>query len=54
LDEATAMFDPEREASFIAESRDVPAERTVILITHRPAGLALARRAIQLAQDVQR
>jgi ABC-type multidrug transport system fused ATPase/permease subunit len=44
LDEATAMFDPEGEASFIAESREVLEQRTVILITHRPASLALADR----------
>jgi ATP-binding cassette subfamily B protein len=46
LDEATAMFDPEGEASFIAESREVLEKRTVILITHRPASLALADRII--------
>jgi ABC-type multidrug transport system fused ATPase/permease subunit len=48
LDEATAMFDPQGEASFIAESREVLEQRTVILITHRPASLALADRIIQL------
>ena len=44
LDEATAMFDPGGELSFIEQCRSVLAERTVILITHRPASLALASR----------
>lgn len=48
LDEATAMFDPAGELEFIEECRDVLATRTVILITHRPASLALADRIIQL------
>jgi ABC-type multidrug transport system fused ATPase/permease subunit len=48
LDEATAMFDPEGEASFIEESREVLEQRTVILITHRPASLALADRVLDL------
>jgi len=37
LDEATAMFDPE-----------LLEERTVILITHRPASLALAERIVEM------
>jgi ABC-type multidrug transport system fused ATPase/permease subunit len=48
LDEATAMFDPEGEVSFIAQSKDLLEERTVILITHRPASLALADRIIEM------
>jgi ABC-type multidrug transport system fused ATPase/permease subunit len=48
LDEATAMFDPEGEASFIAENREALEKRTVILITHRPASLALADRVLEL------
>ena len=48
LDEATAMFDPEGEVSFIAESKDLLEERTVILITHRPASLALAERIVEM------
>lgn len=48
LDEATAMFDPEGEKSFIAECKHTLAHRTVILITHRPASLALADRVLQL------
>jgi len=35
LDEATAMFDPEGEKSFIEECHDMLHQRTVILITHR-------------------
>lgn len=48
LDEATAMFDPEGEASFIEECRDMLSRRTVILITHRPASLALADRVVRM------
>ena len=49
LDEATAMFDPQGEKSFIEECRHTFACRTVILITHRPASLALADRVVRLA-----
>ena len=48
LDEATAMFDPVGELEFIEACRDVLANRTVILITHRPASLALADRIVRL------
>ena len=48
LDEATAMFDPEGEAEFVAECHQVLRERTVIMITHRPASLALADRVLRL------
>lgn len=48
LDEATAMFDPDGEAEFIAECHDTLRHRTVLLITHRPASLALADRILQL------
>jgi ABC-type bacteriocin/lantibiotic exporter with double-glycine peptidase domain len=48
LDEATAMFDPAGEQEFIAHCRDLMASRTVILITHRPASLALADRVLCL------
>ncbi len=48
LDEATAMFDPEGEKSFIADCHDTLAQRTVILITHRAASLALADRVMGL------
>lgn len=46
LDEATAMFDPEGEREFLEASRDALKNRTVILITHRPASLALADRVL--------
>lgn len=52
LDEATAMFDPEAERSFIADCHDTLRQRTVILITHRPASLALADRVWRLDQGV--
>jgi subfamily B ATP-binding cassette protein MsbA len=48
LDEATAMFDPEAERSFIADCHEALQQRTVILITHRPASLALADRVLRL------
>jgi ABC-type multidrug transport system fused ATPase/permease subunit len=48
LDEATAMFDPEGEGGFIAECHDLLHARTVLLITHRPASLALADRVLRL------
>ena len=48
LDEPTAMFDPEGESEFVAECREVMRQRTVILITHRPASLALADRVVRL------
>jgi len=48
LDEATAMFDPEGEREFIEHCRDTLRQRTVLLITHRPASLALADRVVQM------
>lgn len=48
LDEATAMFDPEGERGFIAECHELLRTRTVLLITHRPASLALADRVLRL------
>ena len=48
LDEATSMFDEEGEAAFIEECSSALSERTVILITHRPATLALADRILRL------
>jgi ABC-type multidrug transport system fused ATPase/permease subunit len=48
LDEATAMFDPDGEAAFIEDCRAVLEQRTVILITHRPASLALADRVLRV------
>jgi ABC-type multidrug transport system fused ATPase/permease subunit len=48
LDEATAMFDPEGERDFIAECHDLLRDRTVLIITHRPASLALADRILHM------
>lgn len=48
LDEATAMFDPDAELSFLHECADALRSRTVLLITHRPASLRLADRIIRL------
>lgn len=53
LDEATAMFDPEGEKAFIADCHQTLRQRTVILITHRPASLALADRVIALPHPVE-
>ena len=52
LDEATAMFDPEGEQEFIAECHELLRQRTVLLITHRPASLALADRVFRLQDGV--
>lgn len=46
FDEATSMWDLEGEAAFVESCRAALAGRTVILITHRPASLALADRII--------
>jgi ATP-binding cassette, subfamily B, bacterial len=48
MDEPTAMFDPEGEAAFVASVRDALTDRTVVLITHRPASLALVDRVVTL------
>jgi len=48
LDEATAMFDPEGEREFLQECADTLHHRTVLLITHRPASLALADQVIEV------
>ncbi len=52
LDEATAMFDPAGERDFIEECRELLRSRTVLLITHRPASLALADRVLKLENGV--
>jgi ABC-type multidrug transport system fused ATPase/permease subunit len=54
LDEATAMFDPEGEAEFIAECHEVLHSRTVLMITHRPASLALADRVVRIESGMCR
>lgn len=50
LDEATAMFDPAAEVAILAECRRLFSHATVILITHRPASLALADRVLCLRE----
>jgi len=52
LDEATAMFDPEGETDFIRDNQQTLRERTVIIITHRPATLALADRIFELKDGI--
>jgi ATP-binding cassette subfamily B protein len=42
------MFDPQGETEFLDECRDVFAQRTVLLITHRPASLAVADRIVRM------
>lgn len=51
FDEATSMYDLEGEAAFVEECVKALADRTVILITHRPASLALADRIVELTPD---
>ncbi|MEM9090613.1 MAG: ABC transporter ATP-binding protein, partial [Cyanobacteria bacterium P01_F01_bin.53] len=48
FDEATAMFDPAGEQSFVEECRELFSRKTVIFITHRAAPLSLADRVIKL------
>jgi ATP-binding cassette subfamily B protein len=48
LDEATAMLDPAVEAEFLAGAAQSFVGRTVIMITHRSAGLAIADRVVRL------
>ena len=48
LDEATAMFDMLGEEDFIDGSSGLLEERTVILITHRPASVTLANRKLKM------
>ncbi len=50
LDEATSMFDPEAEAEFLSIVHQALKGKTVLLITHRPASLALADRVVKLSQ----
>ncbi len=48
FDEATSMFDLDGETAFIQSCADLLSDRTVIIITHRPASLALADRIIKV------
>ncbi|MWV26963.1 ABC transporter ATP-binding protein [Aurantiacibacter rhizosphaerae] len=49
LDEATSMYDLEGEAAFVEACQNALLGRTVILITHRPASLALADRILTIS-----
>jgi len=48
LDEATSMYDLESEAAFVENCIEALKGRTVIIITHRPASLALADRVLKV------
>jgi len=48
LDEATSMFDPAGEEEFLALTEATFRSRTVLLITHRAASLALADRVLHM------
>jgi ATP-binding cassette, subfamily B, bacterial len=50
LDEPTAMFDPSGEAAFVDAAHAIFADKTVIIITHRPASLALVDRVVVLGE----
>ncbi|WP_252258995.1 ABC transporter ATP-binding protein [Erythrobacter aurantius] len=51
FDEATSMYDLESEAAFVEHCVESLKSRTVIIITHRPASLALADRILKLGPD---
>ena len=44
------MFDPQGEAEFLQACRDSFRRRTVLLITHRPASLAIADRILRMEE----
>lgn len=50
FDEATSMYDLEGEAAFVEACIKSLAGRTVIIITHRPASLALAGRVVHFGE----
>jgi ATP-binding cassette subfamily B protein/subfamily B ATP-binding cassette protein MsbA len=51
FDEATSMYDLEGEAAFVEQCIRSLDGRTVIIITHRPASLALADRIIEITPE---
>lgn len=51
FDEATSMYDIEGEAAFVEACIESLSGRTVIIITHRPASLALAHRIIHIDEQ---
>ena len=48
FDKATSMYDLQGEAAFVESCVDALADRTVIIVTHRPTSLALAHRIVEL------
>jgi ATP-binding cassette subfamily C protein LapB len=48
LDEATSALDGASERRLVERLKPVTAGRTVVMVTHRPALLALADRAVRL------
>ncbi|WP_149547880.1 thiol reductant ABC exporter subunit CydD [Streptomyces marokkonensis] len=52
LDEPTAALDGATEAGIVAAVRRLAAGRTVLLVVHRPALLAVADRVVRLAEPV--
>ncbi|MDX5567456.1 thiol reductant ABC exporter subunit CydD [Streptomyces sp. ID05-04B] len=52
LDEPTAALDGETEAEVVAAVRRLAADRTVLLVVHRPALLAVADRVVRLEPAV--
>jgi len=48
LDEPTAHLDPENEQALLATLAEVARGRTVIMTTHRPAGMAWADRVLEM------
>ncbi|RPF71530.1 ABC transporter ATP-binding protein [Aurantiacibacter spongiae] len=54
LDEATSMYDLESEAAFVKDCMTALVDRTVIIITHRAATLALADRVAVVENGVIR
>lgn len=48
LDEATAMFDPQAERDFIRDCHTILHRSSILLVSHRPASLALADRVLRL------
>jgi ATP-binding cassette subfamily B protein/subfamily B ATP-binding cassette protein MsbA len=51
LDEATSMYDLKSETAFVESCVQSLKGRTVLIITHRPASLALADRVVRIGSD---
>jgi ATP-binding cassette subfamily C protein CydCD len=48
LDEPTAQLDPATAEALVTDALDAAADRSVLLITHRPEGLALVDEIVAL------